>query len=46
MFGAYLWSYNVRRKEVEIDVHLYKSAALNLDIIPGGKVCYLRQETD
>jgi uncharacterized protein len=45
MLGGYLWSYDVKGKDVEIDVHLYNPAVLDLLDI-AGETCYLKQETD
>lgn len=45
MLGGYLWSYDVRGKDVEIDVHLYNSAVLDL-LDVAGDTCYVKQETD
>ncbi|RDW89779.1 hypothetical protein BP6252_01811 [Coleophoma cylindrospora] len=44
MLGGYLWSSNVKGKDVAINVHLYNSATLSLDV--DGTPVTLQQETD
>ncbi|KAE8449386.1 hypothetical protein EG329_008287 [Mollisiaceae sp. DMI_Dod_QoI] len=43
MLGGYMWSWNITGIDLTINVHLYNSAVLSLDV--GGKKVTLKQET-